>query len=144
MSGADELRSLGAALKGADKALRKEIQTALKATVAPLADAVKAEGGSTLPSRGGLAAKVEATRITTKIRMTGRQAGVRIVGKGKLEIEPLDVGVLRHPLFGNEKFWFQQSVRPGWWSRPIEERADTIRADLAQAIGDALKRVVAE
>lgn len=139
--GADELRQLGTALKGAEKVIRKETLASLKATTAPLGTAVKAEA-ATLPSRGGLAGKVAATRVTTKVRMSGRQAGVRIVGTGRLNIDALDRGSLRHPLFGNKAHWFGQSVRPGWWSRPIEDAAPQIAADLEQAIGSALKQHV--
>lgn len=139
--GADELRQLGTALKGADKVIRKETLTSLKATTEPLGSAVKAEA-STLPGRGGLAAKVAATRVSTKVRMSGRQAGVRIVGLGRLNIDRLDRGSLRHPLFGNKQHWFGQSVRPGWWSRPIEAAAPQVAEDLGNAVGAALKRHV--
>jgi len=141
-NGAEELRQLGAVLKGTDKLIRKETLDSLKATTAPLGDAVSAEASSILPQRGGLAAKVAASRVTAKIRTSGRQAGVRLVAKGRLEIDPIDRGIVRHPLFGNTSHWYGQSVLPGWWSRPITDAAPRIAEDLSEAIGAALKRAV--
>ena len=58
------------------------------------------------------------------------------------KLEALDRGELRHPLYGNRKYWFSQSVRPGFWSRPIEDRAPQIRDAVAKEVGDGLHKLV--
>lgn len=142
--GADELRQLGAALKAAgDKVMRKEVIDSLKQATGPIGDDVRAEAARTFGRRGGLADIVANTKVTTKVRLAGRQAGVRIVGRNTIkQLEATDLGSLRHPLWGNKSHWRSQSIRPGWWSRPIEERAPQIRDDLRDAVHQGLKRAV--
>lgn len=145
--GAEELRALGAALKGAEKPVRKATIDALKkAATGDLQDAVRAAADS-LPSGGGLAARMAAVKIAPKVRLSGRQAGVRLVGRVRgirAQLEVIDAGRVRHPLFGDRAYWFAQSVLPGWWSTPITARAPRIREDLAGAVGDAVKTLVRE
>lgn len=142
-TGPDELRDLGRALKAlGDKQVRKDTIDSLKRVTAPLTDVVQAEARTVLPQRGGLADVVAQTKVTTKIRLSGRQAGIKLVGRGRVSVDRIDRGDLRHPLFGNRSYWFNQSVRPGWWSRPILEQADRVGRDLEQAIGDGIRRAV--
>lgn len=145
-SGPEELIELGKALKGAEKPIRAGTLKALKAAATTdVQDAVRDEGAPTLPQRGGLAERAAAVRVSAKVRLSGRQAGVRIVGRGRMKnLDALDRGTVRHPLFGDRAHWYPQTVLPGWWSRPITARAPQIRAKLAETIGEELKTLVRE
>lgn len=142
---ADELRELAAALKTAgDKVMRKEVIDTLKAEAKPLGESAMRNAGATLPRRGGLAEVVAATPVTVKVRLGGRQAGITLVGRGRVGIASIDEGTLRHPLYGNRAFWFSQSVRPGWWSETISRGAPQVAMKLEEAIAAGLQRAVGE
>jgi hypothetical protein len=67
-----------------------------------------------------------------------RQAGVRVTAtsrKGKgVDLNALDRGRLRHPLFGNRRHWYGQTVPVGWFARPMEANADNVQRELRQAV----------
>lgn len=83
---------------------------------------VRANAIATLPSAGGLGAWVAAARFDIRFNDQGRNAGFRLkVGrksrKGKSELDRLDTsGRLRHPLPGDRRQWFGQTVPRGFFS----------------------------
>ena len=138
--GANQLDALAKRLKAAGesgKGLRKELLKQLRATMKPLVKDVK-DSANTLPHRGGLARQT-AKRVSARTRATGRQAGIQVVAKSTGW--RLDSGRLRHPLFGNRGAWFQQDVRPGWFTHPLEAGAPKVREALVQAIDDIARKV---
>ena len=58
-----------------------------------------------------------------------------------IDVASLDRGRLRHPLFRNRRYWYQQAVPPGWFTKPIEDNADTFRDELLAAV-DAVERQI--
>lgn len=64
-------------------------------------------------------------RVNTTVHFTGANpgvtAGVRApTGRPKgRAVRELEVGTLRHPLFGNRNHWFAQHIRPGFASVPL-------------------------
>lgn len=58
-----------------------------------------------------------------------------------MDLWSLDRGRLRHPLFGNRRHWYQQSVKPGWWSQSLQRAADD---EVKREILQALDRVAAK
>ena len=52
-----------------------------------------------------------------------------------IDLQAADRGILRHPLFGNRRFWYTQRIPPGWFTRPEEEHANaTAPAELEKAV----------
>ena len=52
-----------------------------------------------------------------------------------MDLRALDQGRLRHPLFGNRQFWYQQRVTKGWWTKHLEKAATkAVRTDVVQAV----------
>lgn len=88
-----------------------------------------------------LAQRVEQARYRTKaIKPKDGTVGIRVVafaksGKG-VDLDRLDRGRLRHPLFGNRRHWFEQPVPPGWFSRPMERNADVVQNELKKAVAE--------
>lgn len=135
IKGAEDLEKLGRALKQVgDRELRKELLAALRAATKPMKAAVQASARENLPSRGGFADLVAASRFTTKNRLSGKNVGMRFEAKNKHDIKALDRGRLRHPLYGNKDHWFTQTVQAGWFSTPIEEMSGEIRVEVSQAL----------
>lgn len=87
-----------------------------------------------------VADRVAAAKFTVRA-LAGRPGDARIrlqatARDGKrIDLRALNEGRLRHPLFGDRRYWYQQQVAPGWFDRPIEanlpafERAISVGVD---------------
>lgn len=140
ITGAEEFAVLSRALKQAGaKDLQRELSKSINRTVKPLTQDVKQNVGRFVPGRYA-AVLAPSLRITTSRRGSGRNPGVRLkakatTGRGKpRELKRLDAGQLRHPLFGNRRHWFSQTVRPGFYTETLEQDAPTVRRELLEAI----------
>lgn len=68
----------------------------------------------------------------------GVNVGIRVTAtsrRGKsIDLRSLDRGRLRHPLFGNRRHWYEQTVESRWFTRPMQDNADTVERELRQAV----------
>jgi len=140
--GSRDLANLSKALKDAGRGdLRKEllrrVREAGKATLPDIRESARAN----LPRSGGFADRVadQVYRVAATYGASG--AKVRIVAKGMKELDDIDHGRLRHPVYGNREVWVAQSIQPGFFSKTIEGRADEIRGEIGEAIDDIKKRI---
>jgi hypothetical protein len=141
--GANQLDALSKRLKAAGsegKQLRKELLKAIRDAAKPAVGDVKRSVDQRIPSSGGLARKVR-VGIGVRTRASGPKTGVRIVARNKINVEALNAGRLRHPVFGNTNVWVQQRVEPGWFTKPIEARQDEIRGSVVDAIDRIARKV---
>ena len=124
------------------KGLRKELAKAIQRSTKRLKSDGKRSAMDTLPSRGGLARDVAASKLTTKTRGGGDRVGVRIVATGKKvrDLAALDDGELRHPVF-HTSVWVTQRVPPGWFTKPMEAGADAVRKELVWAIDAVIRKI---
>src|SRR5688500_2872865 len=121
---AKQLAKLSAAINAAAPEIRKELLAGIRKVAKPAIGDVRAET-STLPQRGGFAAGVAAAKFGVRTTTHGKNAGVRIQGRQTgHDIAGIDAGLIRKPLFGDRSNWYSQPVRPGFFTRPIEERHD--------------------
>lgn len=137
--GAEQLERLSRRLRDAgDRELRKQLLAGIRRTNKPTIDRIRESAGSGeyLPQSGGFAALVAASKFGTRTRLTTKEVGVEIKGTGRSVrgIRALNDGRLRHPLFGNRSHWYQQAVRPGWFSDPIKKDLPQIRDGIQQAM----------
>jgi hypothetical protein len=116
-----------------DRQLRRELLSSIQRATRPVRDKVREKALSTLPSSGGLAGEVAASRFSARTSMTGRNVGVRVVGASGRDVRSLDAGRLRHPTFGHKPF-VSQSVEPGFFSATIEDHAPEIRDEISDAM----------
>lgn len=129
--GAEDLATLSKALRQVgDKELRRELFASLQRATKPTREKVRQSLASDLPQRGGLAALMAASRLSTRTRAGGRNPTVRIEAKAPHDLRGMDRGRLRHPVWGSRERWADQSIEPGVFSRPIEEDAPAIRDEL--------------
>ena len=152
VSGAAQLRELGAALKGADKDIKRELQRGFREAGKPLVKDLKAGVLATFPNRGGLANLAAKSTIGIRTRFTGKGAGVRVQAVGKKgrsvttrTLQSIDSdGSWRRPVWGNRKVWVTQSdgMAQGWFGEEIEDQAPQIRGDLIKAMNRAAERIV--
>jgi hypothetical protein len=143
ITGAEEFAVLARHLKeAADKDLRKELYAGMNRAVKPLRSDVKEATADFMPGNYGpvLAGSL---RIRTS-RRGGANPAVRLIGRaGRRRIDALDRGMLRHPLYGNRKFWFGQSVPPGFWTKTLERDAPRVRVELVEAIRNVAAKISA-
>ena len=123
----------------------KEMRTRLRKIMAtetkPLRQKIKQSAKDTLPSKGGLN-KWAAVTPAQNTDFREKSAGVRIrMTKKGHDLAALNRGRLRHPLFGNRKFWYQQSIAEGFFTKPVEEDGDALKARIVDAL-DAYKREI--
>jgi hypothetical protein len=106
---------------------------------------VRANAISTLPARGGLGSWVAKAKATVKVRDSGRSAGFKVklsrkTKQDRAELEELDrSGRVRHPLYGNRGFWYEQQVAANFFTAMWEKYDWTKRAD--DAMDRALDKI---
>lgn len=126
------LRNLG------DKDLQRELYRGLNRVTTDLKKDAKEEAGKRLPRRGGLAAKVAKSRLSTH-RQGGRNPGLVIRAKGMPQLPQIDKGVVRHPVYGRGQ-WVTQQVQGGWFTEPMIEGRDEIVDALDTLLEDLAKK----
>lgn len=138
-----DLRQLGDVYRGAEKDIRKAIRDALTAAGKPLATDVVREGSSELPARGGLRARVAASRGAVSGSFTARGASVsiRIADRMKDALGGMDEGLLRHPVFGNQSVYVAQQIPKGAFSRAFDRGAPETRERVARSIQQVLEDI---
>jgi hypothetical protein len=106
--------------KHADGAtVHKEMRAELRKPLPEFRKVLKAIAIALFP--GALGRWVAGTRVTMSVRDRGRTAGVRFTGSRKSERNESDLkrlndqGRVRHPLYGNRKHWYQQTVAAHWF-----------------------------
>lgn len=130
VEGAENLATLARALKqlGA-KDLRRELYSGIQRAAKPTKGKVLASARSSLPSSGGLAALVAASKVSTRTRATGKNPRVTIEARNGHDVRSMNAGRLRHPVFGT-RAWVTQSIPAGWFSDPIEDEAPAMRREI--------------
>lgn len=118
-----------------NKKLRADFYAGINRAGKPLIASVRVSFAERLPKSGGLAARVAKSKISTKRRMTGRGAGIRIVGTDRYDLSSINRGRVRHLTFGH-KPWFSQAVTPKTFDEPLEAGAPAARAQLEKVMDD--------
>lgn len=152
--GAEKLAQVSRALRqSGDKQLKKDLTRALREAAKPMVADARQAAKERLPHRGGLADRVARSRITVRVRTSGRQVGVRIVANGPkdqggvpVNIRALNAGKFRHPVYARgadrEKWaWVEQDIRPGWFDEPLTRRGPRVRGALVIAIDDFTRKL---
>lgn len=135
-------RFKAAGLEG--KGLRRNLSKQINKETKPARMKAKANARTMLPKRGGLARRVAATTLTTSARFTGPGVGVRIQGKGKAgarSVKRIDEGVVTHPVYGRRKRWVTQQVKPGWFTKAMEDSAPRMRHAVVEAVNSTLRGI---
>lgn len=143
------LERAGRALRGADKHFRRELFRGLNTASKPLREAVQESIPDYMPNRGGYAKTLQASHSPrTQVKTGGRDPSIRIIsrtkGGVKRKVKALEAGKLSHPVFGNRRVWRTQSVKPGFFTEPMMDKADDVRDEMVDAIGRVQDRIRAE
>jgi hypothetical protein len=73
------------------------------------------------PAKAATLARYRAAKVSTNGRGVTKYRVTALPRPGKkIDLQSLDRGRLRHPLFGNRRYWYMQAVRPGWFTSAVE------------------------
>src|SRR5215468_8748671 len=135
-TGTAELARLSAVLRTADKIEQRELQKAMRRLAAPLKRSARQGALQILPYRGGLAERVASGRFSAQVRLAGKGAGVRItaVDRRGADVNRMDDGSVRHPVYGNRRRWVTQRITPGWFTTPLLLDAPKVRDEIGKAL----------
>lgn len=130
--GSQKLAELGVRLKASgDGALKRRFLATIREGARETIPDIRQSARDNLPRRGGLNERVAAAPFGVRVALAPSGGRVSIVGRGQKELRDIDRGRLRHPVFGNRKRWVQQSVEPGFASKPAAARAPKIQLEIA-------------
>jgi hypothetical protein len=144
VKGADQLYRLARELaKQSDgRELKKDLLRKIRTAALPLRAEVRANLAANLPKRGGLNRDEARARIGLRNRTTGKSAGVRLqVARKGRDLQRLDRGIVRHPLFGDRRHWYSQHVSPRLISDPVVAARPRIRRAVIAAMDDIAKQI---
>lgn len=124
-----------------NKELKKELITGITKASKPARQKVKAAAVAQLPRRGGLNRLIGKATISSSTRLSGRNPGVRIVGKrAGISVRQIDEGTIRHPVFGRD-VWVTQKIKGGWFSETLEGEAPEIRREVVNVLDAVAKKL---
>jgi hypothetical protein len=125
-----------------------EFQRSVMASIAkemePLPEAVRQSALDILPKRGGLN-RLVASQVITEQKNPDSVKAFMVGRKRMRELLRLDRGLVRHPVYADPKKtrkqwkWVNQAVPQRFWTRPVKQREDAIKA-AARAAMDELAR----
>lgn len=139
--GADQLDRLAKRLKATgDRELRKELLRGIREGTKGTKPDITRSLSTRLPRRGGLAARMATSRISTRTKLSGKSVSVRLEARAPHDIKGMNAGRLRHKVFGREQ-WVEQQVPPGVFTDPIERDAPEIRRNVERVMSDVASRI---
>lgn len=146
VTGGAELRSVQNKLRAiGDKGLGKQMGKALREAAKPLKPAVRAEALASMPSGyGPVLSRSLRFRQAVKESAHTAHVTVRVYGDGRRQrrmVPNLNRGQLRHPLYGNREFWFDQAVRAGFVDRPFNRLKPGVAREMQRVIDDVAKQI---
>lgn len=140
--GADQLRRLARQLREAsNRGLQRELGQGINRALRPVKDDLKRSAlGGKIPRRGGLAAKVAASRFRTRRRSSMRVSGVRLEAVNDYALGLFDKGIVRHPTPTSPTL-VTQRITPGWFTEPTEAAAPRVRLEIQQAMDRVARQI---
>lgn len=148
MAGAEDFARLARRLKDAgETGLRRELGKAISDAVKPFEATISAAPYlyPYMPDRYAdvLAADL---RVTTTRHAGATAYGVAIKVQGRLhnrQVQRLNAGVIRHPVFGDNENWKTQTrgMRPGFFTDATKAAAPGIRAKVTAAVHDVGQKI---
>ncbi len=100
-----------------------------------------------LRKRSGLrSAAAASVRVVNRSRgsshqLTVRSEATRMPADQRQLPFYMNKGTWRHPVMGNRKAWVAQTVEPGWFDKPGEEKAPEVAEKVNKAIESAINKL---
>lgn len=141
--GAHEFAALSRRLKVAGRMdLRRELFRAANSATKPARREVQQDLPKYMPNRYARVLRRDLALRTSP--RTGRDPGVVIRARGRRRrrmVAALERGELRHPLFGDRDQWYLQPIVPGFFTRPLHEKAPDAVREISRAMDRVANRI---
>lgn len=141
------------------KDLAREMSTALSRSVEPIKRAIRESAEDTMPRQGGYnAVFLKSLSHRMSRRAAGDSATVKLTtyaegDSERRDIDALEGGNLRHPVFGRSRPgkrkgqrhanpWTVTSIRPGFHRRGTDGAMDAAQAEMENVINEYARRLV--
>lgn len=146
IEGSEKLGALSDALRRYGTVeLEKELFQGITRAVDPLVKAVKASLKGYLPNR--YAEAVATSLVERAVRLAGSNPGIRLTASAKTpkgkqrDLVGLNKGRLRHPLYGDRQWWYDQDVKKGFWDEPLLDESDAVREELVKVLDNIAREL---
>jgi hypothetical protein len=145
-AGPQSLAVLAATLRQyAARDLRLELLRGTKRAGKPVIEAARRNATDRLPRGGGLNTETAAEKITTRVRLGVRTAGVQIRTADRL-LNQTNAGYVRHPTFGRRgKGQWKVTETPlaaGWWDDAISETTPQAIAEMYAVMRETAEAIM--
>lgn len=143
-AGPQSLAVLAATLRQyAARDLRLELLRGTKRAGKPVIEAARRNATDRLPRGGGLNALAAGEKITTRVRLGVRTAGVQIRTADRI-LNQTNAGFVRHPVFGDRKVWVTEQVprAAGWWDDAISETTPQAIAEMYAVMRETAEAIM--
>ncbi len=142
VTGGNRAHVLGKRLKAmGNKELEKELRKGVARALRPATQVVRRSVPQYLPSGYAptlqKALKLRTSNLAKGLRITAAAAG----NPRPRRVTALNQGTLRHPLWGNRKYWFAQKVTPRFFDQPLEGQRDQVRAELEKTLAEVAAKI---
>jgi hypothetical protein len=141
-----EVQALQRELRAVSKDFANAVQNELRAPVTDLANTLKRSAKSNLPSY--VASDAASTIRATSSNKSGYSIKRADNSRFTQDAYTDRTGRIRHPLFGNRKYWYDTPKPPGqlsgvsgWWSRVLDDNLPEAVDEFTQALLRILDRL---
>ncbi len=142
VTGIDKFAGLSRRLAdAADHGLGDQLRQAIEHIEPGLRESLRSSALRTLPKRGGLNRVIADTPIVTRWDITGDTVGFTLTARSRYNVSRINYGRVVHPLFGDRRHWYTESVTPGWWSTPITEAEPKAREGVQGAMDTVARQI---
>ena len=136
---ASEYKAFAKKLKGAERSVARDLRKRLREAVKPLTEGLVQDGPEGLPSSGGLADWLRQSKGS--MSMTRTKLQIRLARGGKHDLNAINRGQLRHPLYGNRRVWVAQSVESGTYDKAFEKHAEQALPVIERVLDDIMREI---
>ena len=80
----------------------------------------------------------------TWARVSGLSHGrgpIKLSRGGKHDLNAINRGTLRHPLYGNRRVWVAQSVEAGTYDKAFEKHAEQALPEVERVLDDIMREI---
>lgn len=130
-----------ASVKDADKEVQKAFRKAFREIARPLGQSVVRSGSASMPSRGGLRARLASSKVGVAASF-GRDPKVtlRLGAKPSIGLKTLNSGQVRHPVW-KTGVWVSQRVPSGTYDQAFQAAGPLAQRRMAAATEDVLNDI---
>lgn len=142
VTGTEQLSKVAGAIATFEPTLRKELLRGMRESAKPAIRHVKDAALRDFPAGGGLNKFAQKSAIGVRTRTSGKDAGVRIIALKKgHDVRAMDRGEVRHPLWGNRKHWYPQSVKPGFFTATLSGEGEQVQVRMLEVMDETLHAI---